>query len=72
VSPAILADVLLEFVENLLIDKKETLKIGKEFSNSFLTAPKHVFMASLKIDGQTAREKLVKYIERVSNDLMAV
>jgi hypothetical protein len=62
----------LKFVENPLIDNKEILKAGKDFSNSVLSVPIRIFKTPLESDGQQARKEMVRHVERVSNELMAV
>ena len=62
---------ILDFVENLLIDTKEILKPGKEFSGKVLRAHKRIYRAFLRRDVKKVREEMVKHIREVEKDLIA-
>jgi GntR family transcriptional repressor for pyruvate dehydrogenase complex len=64
--------LIIDFVENLLIDTKEILQPGDDFSQRVQTAHKSIYKALLERDGQKAREEMFKHVEQVSNDLMAI
>lgn len=64
--------LIIDFVENLLIDTKEILQPGDDFSQRVQSAHKRIYKALLERDGQRAREEMVKHVEQVSNDLMAI
>ncbi len=62
---------ILDFVENLLIDTKEILKPGKEFSIKVLKAHKRIYHALLKKDVEKVHEEMVRHIREVEKDLLA-
>ncbi|HVP80390.1 MAG TPA: FadR/GntR family transcriptional regulator [Thermodesulfobacteriota bacterium] len=62
---------ILDFVENLLIDTKEILKPGKEFSGKVLRAHKRIYGALLNRNVKKVREEMVKHIREVEKDLIA-
>lgn len=64
--------LIIDFVENLLIDTKELLQPGDDFSRRVQSAHERIYEALFKRDGQKAREEMVKHVEQVSKDLMAI
>ena len=62
---------ILDFVENLLIDTKEILKPGKEFSSKVLRDHKRIYNALLERDIKNVHEEMVKHIRGVEKDLIA-
>ncbi len=62
---------ILDFVENLLIDTKEILKPGKEFSGKVLRAHKRIYKGLLDKDTKKVYEEMVKHIREVEKDLLA-
>ena len=62
---------ILDFVENLLIDTKEILKPGKEFSGKVLRAHKRIYRGLLDRDGKKVHEEMVRHIREVEKDLLA-
>jgi GntR family transcriptional repressor for pyruvate dehydrogenase complex len=62
---------ILDFVENLLIDTKEILKPGKEFSLKVLRAHKRIYNALLERNLKKVHEEMVKHIREVEKDLLA-
>ena len=62
---------ILDFVENLLIDTKEILKPGKEFSGKVLRAHKRIYSGLLKKDVKKVHEEMVRHIREVEKDLLA-
>ena len=62
---------ILDFVENLLIDTKEILKPGKEFSSKVLRDHKRIYNALLERDIKNVHEEMVKHIREVEKDLIA-
>lgn len=64
--------LIIDFVENLLMDTKEMLQPGEDFSQRVQAAHKQIYDALLEGDGQKAREAMVKHVEQVSIDLMAI
>ena len=62
---------ILDFVENLLIDTKEILKPGKEFSSKVLRDHKRIYNALLERDIKKVHEEMVKHIRGVEKDLIA-
>ena len=56
---------ILDFVENLLIDTKEILRPGKEFSQKVLNAHKRIYKALVERDPKKAREEMVKHVREV-------
>jgi GntR family transcriptional repressor for pyruvate dehydrogenase complex len=63
---------LLDFVENLLIDTKEILQPGKEFSQKVLNAHKRIYKALVERDPKKAREEMIKHVREVEKDLLAL
>jgi GntR family transcriptional repressor for pyruvate dehydrogenase complex len=63
---------ILDFVENLLIDTKEILQPGKEFSQKVLNAHKRIYKALSERDPKKAREEMVKHVREVEKDLLAL
>jgi GntR family transcriptional repressor for pyruvate dehydrogenase complex len=63
---------ILDFVENLLIDTKEILQPGKEFSQKVLNAHKRIYKALLERDPKKAREEMIKHVREVAKDLMTL
>jgi len=61
---------ILDFVENLLIDTKEILQPGKEFSKKVLNAHKRIYKALLQRDPKKVREEMVKHVVEVEKDLI--
>ena len=61
---------ILDFVENLLIDTKEILQPGKEFSQRVLNAHKRIYKALAERDPKKAREEMVKHVREVERDLL--
>jgi DNA-binding FadR family transcriptional regulator len=62
---------ILDFVENLLIDTKEVLKPGKEFSRKVLRAHKRIYNALLERDIKKVHEEMIRHIREVERDLLA-
>jgi GntR family transcriptional repressor for pyruvate dehydrogenase complex len=63
---------ILDFVENLLIDTKEILQPGKDFSKKVLNAHKRIYKALLTRNAQKAHEEMIKHIKEVEADLIAI
>jgi len=63
---------ILDFVENLLIDTKEILQPGRDFSQEVLNAHKRIYKALVKRDPKKAREEMVKHVRVVEKDLLAL
>jgi len=63
---------ILDFVENLLIDTKEILQPGKEFSQKVLNAHKRIYKALLERDSKKVREEMIKHVREVEKDLIAL
>ena len=63
---------ILDFVENLLIDTKEILQPGKDFSKKVLNAHKRIHKALLERDGKKAREEMIRHVKEVEADLIAI
>ena len=61
---------ILDFVENLLIDTKEILKPGKEFSGKVLRAHKRIYNALLERNVKKVHEEMVRHIREVEKDLV--
>jgi GntR family transcriptional repressor for pyruvate dehydrogenase complex len=61
---------ILDFVESLLIDAKEILKPGKEFSSKVLKAHKRIYNALLEKNVNKVREEMVRHIREVEKDLV--
>ena len=62
---------ILDFVENLLIDTKEILKPGKEFSSKVLRSHKRIYNALLERNVKKVHEEMVRHIREVEKDLLA-
>jgi DNA-binding FadR family transcriptional regulator len=62
---------ILDFVENLLIDTKEILKPGKEFSGKVLRAHKRIYAGLLERNVKKVHEEMVRHIREVEKDLLA-
>jgi GntR family transcriptional repressor for pyruvate dehydrogenase complex len=62
---------ILDFVENLLIDTKEILRPGKEFSGKVLRAHKRIYNGLLERDLKKVHEEMVRHIQEVEKDLLA-
>lgn len=62
---------ILDFVENLLIDTKEILKPGKEFSGKVLRAHKRIYSGLLERNVKKVHKEMVKHIREVEKDLLA-
>jgi GntR family transcriptional repressor for pyruvate dehydrogenase complex len=62
---------ILDFVEDLLIDTKEILKPGKEFSGKVLRAHKRIYNALLEKNVKKVHEEMVRHIREVEKDLVA-
>jgi len=62
---------ILDFVENLLIDTKEILKPGREFSNKVLKAHKRIYNGLLERNVEKVHEEMVRHIREVEKDLFA-
>ncbi len=62
---------ILDFVENLLIDTKEILRPGKDFSGKVLRAHKRIYRGLLERDVKKVHEEMVKHIREVEKDLLA-
>ena len=62
---------ILDFVENLLIDTKEILRPGKEFSGKVLRAHKRIYNALLEKNIEKVHEEMVRHIREVEKDLVA-
>ena len=63
---------ILDFVENLLIDTKEILQPGKDFSKKVLNAHKRIYKALLGKDSKKAQEEMIKHVKEVERDLIAI
>jgi len=63
---------ILDFVENLLIDTKEILQPGKDFSKKVLNAHKRIYKALLERDSIKAQEEMIKHVKEVERDLIAI
>ena len=63
---------ILDFVENLLIDTKEILQPGKEFSQKVLNAHNRIYKALLEREPKKAREEMIKHVREVEKDLLAL
>ena len=62
---------ILDFVENLLIDTKEILRPGKDFSSKVLRAHKRIYNALLQKNIEKVHEEMVRHIREVEKDLVA-
>jgi len=63
---------VLDFVENLLIDTKEILQPGKEFSQRVLSAHNRIYKALLEKNAKKTREEMIKHVKEVEKDLIAI
>jgi GntR family transcriptional regulator, transcriptional repressor for pyruvate dehydrogenase complex len=63
---------ILDFVENLLIDTKEILQPGKEFSKKVLLAHKQIYKALLQKNPTKVREEMIKHVCEVEKDLVTL
>jgi len=63
---------ILDFVENLLMDTKEILQPGKEFSKKVLNAHKRIYTALLERDGKKVRAEMIRHVQEVEKDLVAL
>jgi GntR family transcriptional repressor for pyruvate dehydrogenase complex len=63
---------ILDFVENLLIDTKEILQPGKEFSLKVLNAHKRIYKALLEKNSKKVRQEMIKHVKEVERNLMAI
>ena len=63
---------ILDFVEKLLLDAKEILQPSKKFSKKALKAYKLIYKSLLKRTPEKAREEMVKHVEEVAKDLIAI
>jgi GntR family transcriptional regulator, transcriptional repressor for pyruvate dehydrogenase complex len=61
---------ILDFVENLLIDAKETLKPEKEFYWTVLEAHRRIHAALVDRNPEKAREEMVRHVREVGNNLL--
>jgi GntR family transcriptional repressor for pyruvate dehydrogenase complex len=61
---------ILDFVENLLMDTKEILKPGKEFSWKVLRAHKRIYSGMLERNLNKVHEEMVRHIREVEKDLL--
>jgi GntR family transcriptional repressor for pyruvate dehydrogenase complex len=62
---------ILDFVENLLIDTKDILRPGKEFSGKVLRAHKRIYNGLLERNLKKVHEEMVRHIQEVEKDLLA-
>jgi len=60
-----------DFVEYLLIDTKEILKPGKEFSAKVLRSHKRIYNGLLERDVKKIYEEMVRHFREVEKDLFA-
>jgi len=63
---------ILDFIENLLIDTKDILQPGKEFSARVQRAHKRIYKALLDRDAKRARSEMVKHVREVERDLLTL
>jgi GntR family transcriptional repressor for pyruvate dehydrogenase complex len=63
---------ILDFVENLLIDTKEILQPGNEFSQKVLNAHKRIYKALRERNPKKTREEMIKHVKEVEKDLLAL
>lgn len=61
---------ILDFVENLLIDTKEILQPGKDFSQRVLNAHKRIYKALLERNSKKVRHEMIKHVKEVEKDLI--
>lgn len=63
---------ILDFVEDLLIDTKEILQPGKDFSKKVLNAHKRIYKALLARNSKKVKQEMIKHIKEVEKDLIAI
>ena len=63
---------ILEFVEHLLIDAKDILQPGKEFSERVLAAHKSIYEALSERNPGEARKEMIRHVQEVAEDLFAI
>jgi len=63
---------ILDFVEDLLIDTKEILQPGREFSKKVLNAHKRIYNALLERNVQKTRDEMIKHVREVEKDLLGI
>ena len=63
---------ILDFVENLLIDTKEILKPGTDFSARVLEAHQLIYQALVEGDPDKARQAMLGHVRQVSEDLIGL
>jgi GntR family transcriptional repressor for pyruvate dehydrogenase complex len=63
---------ILDFVEDLLIDTKEILQPGKEFSKKVLNAHKRIYKALLEKNSKKVKQEMIKHIREVERDLITI
>lgn len=63
---------ILDFVENLLIDTKEILQPGKDFSQKVLNAHKRIHRALAERNPKRARAEMIKHVQEVERGLIAI
>ncbi len=61
---------VLDFVENLLLDTKDILKPGKEFSHQVQKAHRRIYKALLARDVERTRTEMVRHVREVERDLI--
>jgi GntR family transcriptional repressor for pyruvate dehydrogenase complex len=64
--------LLLDFVENLLIDAKEILQPGDDFSERVQKAHIRIYTALSKRNAVEARAEMVRHVKEVSDDLTSI
>jgi GntR family transcriptional repressor for pyruvate dehydrogenase complex len=62
---------ILDFVESLLMDTKEILSPGTEFSGKVLRAHKRIYNGFLERNVKKVHEEMVRHIREVEKDLVA-
>ncbi|RJR43958.1 MAG: FadR family transcriptional regulator [Desulfobacteraceae bacterium] len=63
---------MLDFVENLLVGCKDVLQPDVEFSRRVCRAHKRIYKALLERNGEKARLEMMKHVEEVERDLIAL
>jgi len=63
---------ILDFIDNILVDANEILKPGKDFSEKVLSAHVQIHKALSERDAKKAREEMIKHVEQVERDLIAL
>ena len=58
--------------KNLLIDIKEILQPGEEFSRKVLNAHKRLYKALSEKNAKRAHEEMIKHVREVGDDLIAL